>query len=250
MKTQWSVCQRFPSCSVSPPTATHPLATSGDVVVESFALWHFLVASSCLSICFFIAADPLVGWSSTPLASTVTLLLPSRPPPCFLTWHLDTAVATAAALHVLPRSLCSSPSTHVVFGAAQRAPAYSRLAALDLFLFPFPLCSSTPRSSLQPPAASPSFWDISSLLLSWGLPQCRAPLRINTSSGIRQRGHTAAFQTHCVCGATCVLHYCTLCLCVCVLVSLQDGRMAWRRSDRQRSGKARVAALLWQSLHN
>lgn len=139
MKTQWSVCQRFPSCSVSPPTATHPLATSGDV-----ACFVALPARELtLVYLFVVVADPLVGWSSTPLASTVTLLLSSPPPPCFLTWHLDTAMAAAAALHVLPRSLCSSLLTRVVrcrSAGSSRLPACSsRLASFSvssLFLAP------------------------------------------------------------------------------------------------------------------
>lgn len=131
----------------------------------------------------------------TPLASTVTLLFPSRPPPCFLAWHLDTA---AAALHVLPRSLCCSPSARVV---PHRSAGFSRLPARISRLVSFSLSSlflTPPPSTSSSHAASPSFSDISSLLLGRALPQRRAPLRINTSSGIRQRGHTAALQTDCV----------------------------------------------------
>lgn len=248
MKTQWSVCQRFPSCSVSPPTATHPLATSGDVVVKSFALWHFLVASSRLSIGFFILADPLVGWSSNPLASAVMLLLASWPPPCFLAWHLDTAVAAAAALHVLPRSPCSSPSTRVV---RRRSAGSSRLPACSSRLVSFSVFSLFLASPLLHPAPHRV-----SLFLGYFQPiaQSGCPAVPRAAPNQHQQRDQAGGPHGSVSDPLCVwshmrsasLHS----VCVRVLVILQDGGMTARRSDRQRSGTAGGTALLWQSLHN
>lgn len=236
MKKQWSVCQRFASCSVSPPTATHPLATSGDVVC-----FVPLPARELTPVCLFvIVADPLVGWSSTPSASTVMLLLPSRPPPRFLTWHLDTAMAAAAALHVLPRSLCSSVSTRVV---RRSSAGSSRLPACSSRLVSFSVSSLflPPVLLHQPPTASSTFWDISGLLLDWGLLQCCAPLQINASSGIRQR----ALWTHSVCVEPHAFCITALSLCVCVGDFCRIVGTAARRSV-----KAKGADLLWHSLQN
>lgn len=143
MKTQWSVCQRFPSCSVSPPPATHPLATSGDVVVCSVALpgCELTVAF----ICFFIVADSLVGWSfdssglhgHAPVPLTAASLLP-----CLALRHGGGGFAciTQKPLLLSVGTCCSSPLSGLQ--PAPRTP--------HLFLFPFPLYSSPPLHLLLP----------------------------------------------------------------------------------------------------
>lgn len=101
--------------------------------------------------------------------------------------------------------------------------AFSRLPAcvsrLVFFFVSSLFLSVSPDPPRSLPTASPCFRDISSLLLGRGVPQRCALLRINTSSGIRQRGRTAAFQTGCVWSQ--MLSASVRCLCACVCERLR-----------------------------
>lgn len=185
----------------------------------------------------------------TPLASTVMLLLPSRPPLCFLTWHLDTVAAAPAALHVLPRSLCSSPSTRVV-RRRRRSAGSSRLPACSsrrLFLFPFLLCSSPPHIPHLPPALHRV-----SLFLGYFQPTARlgSPAVLCAAPKQHQQRDQAARPHGSVSGplrvcvephAFCIT---TLCVCVCFgdFAGWQDGCEEERQAE-ERQGRGSGFAL-------